>query len=70
VRTLAEDGLVSGREGLGDGLLDQAIKHHRNAKGAGLPLAFRDLNPPASMCDGRARLPRLLFRCSLDSQGT
>lgn len=47
VGTLAENGLVARREGLGDGLLDQAIKHRRDAKGAGLSLAFWDLDPSA-----------------------
>ncbi len=46
VGTIIEDGLVLGRECLRDGLLDQAIEHCRDSKGAGLPLAFWDGDPP------------------------
>jgi hypothetical protein len=44
VGTAAEDSFVLWREGLRDRLLDQAIEHRWNAKGAGLPLAFWDFN--------------------------
>ena len=46
VGAVAEDGLVLRRECLGDGLLDQAIQHRRDAKGAVFPFAFWDLHPP------------------------